>query len=1012
MSKYLDVESQEEQPVQPDQANNKAPSGRWRCLKLFFHASRRLLLISVASKANQGSISLAPADCRDSEIAIIPTPEATLDVDSHGDGATLLADVDIDQVHDLHLRQFKTIKRIIKKEDLTSLREFGGPPGLAEALWTDLEKGIPDHEDQHRCCRQMALRAAPNLQAPSEGSTFRRLLSSSNNYITCLLLLSAFLSIGFGIKEQGLRTGWYEGLIILNAVVILLVLPMIRDLLNDLSQSSEKQKLTEEREMEVVALRGGAEKKILVSDILMGDVVCLKRGCHIPADGLFISGDFLELDNGAKAVVNTVSSFLFYGAEVINGEGRMLVTSAGESTVLAKMMSRNRTWFEAQLDKINTRKQIVGLIISVFIMVVLFLRFVLINKEQVKSGIPDVRGKPIKFHEFKDLIKRIVTKPNGKICTLTTSLTMLLVGVVEGLPFCVTLAIGYWRRTGMTFAQKLSACVAMGSVTAICTDKTGGLTLEPLEVDKFLIGNDEITEQSIIASGVREPICDGISTTLLLPQALRSEIDEPLLSWAVSRFRTKLEALRQSCPTILQVRKSIDEDGRGIVMRKNNGESGTTCLYCTGLATKILPKCSGYLNTEGMLSDIDEQKRLDFAETVENMQLPNTKVIAFACKETDMGMVEETDLKLLGLVSLKKATRPDIIESIDRCKSAGIRIILVSGDEVKTLEAIAQKFGILQENPTEQEVITGQCFRNLTNEEKKKMVTGISVMGNSLPSDKSLLIKFLGENGDSVAAIGIETNDVWGLTEADVGLAMGSWSTNLARASASIILWDTNISILIPVLRYGRCIYNNIQKYIQLELTMLVSGLLIASISIVCMGNMPLSTIQSAWVNMVVPMLGGLALLIEPPSEKLMEQPPSQRNEAIITKAMWKNIIPQAIYQAIVLLTFQFKGEAILGINEKVKKTMIFNSFVLCQVFNQSNLREVELKNKLRAIHKNHWLWVALGVTVVLQEIFIVIAHLIAGNSRLNWAVWGISFLIGMAPMAMDWAEKFILGFI
>ncbi|PON34010.1 P-type ATPase [Parasponia andersonii] len=1014
-----DVESQEEQAVHvpPDHltsSDHTTPRSRWRCLKLMLHARRRLVLISVANRNTkiQGSLALTPPHTTDSEIAIIATPEVTLDVYSHVDGATqdVVVSAENDNQHgasNIHL-QLEYINTIIKEKDLASLCEYGGAQVFAEALGTDLEKGIPE-DDQHCCCRRIA-RETSNLQAPSKPFiTFLRLLRSSNNYIVFLLLLSAFLSIGFGIKEEGLRTGWCEGVIILNAVVILLAFPLFRDLLNEILQLQEKQKLLEENEMEVDVIRGGTEKKIFNSDILLGDVVCLKRGYHIPADGLFVSDDFLELDDGSKAVVNASNPFLFYGAEVINGEGRMLVTSVGENTVWAEMMNSvchfKRTPFEAQLDRINTWKQIVGLIISIFIIVVLFLRFEL-TKQQVKSGIPDIKGKPYVINEFKNVIKRIVVKPNGKISNLTTSLTMLLVGVVEGLPFCITLAIAYWSRTGMTFAQELSACVTMGSVTAVCTDRTGGLTLEPLEVDKFLIGEDEVTEELVIASHVREAIRDGISTTLLLPQALRSATDEPLLSWALFMFRTKLEALRLSCAPILHIKELIDEEGRGLLMRKNNGDIDIMCFHCTGPATKILPKCSSYFNNEGTLNYIDEQKRLLFQQIVEQMQSRHLKVIAFAYKQTVVPTIEETDLTLLGLVSLKMSIRADIKESIEAYKSAGVRIILVSGEDVETLVPIAHQFGILQENPNGQEVITGQDFRNLTDEERMKMVSGISVMGNSLPPDKHLLVNSLRKNGDSVAVIGIGTNDVPALKAADVGLAMGSWSTNVARASADIIMWDTNISVLLPVLRYGRCISNNIQKYIQLELTMLVSGLLIASITVACTGNMPITTIQSSWVNMVVPMLGGLALLTDPPLEKLME-PPSQRNESVITKAMWKNIISHAIYQATILVLFQFKGLSFLGINHKAHKTIIFNSFVLCQLFNQFNVKEVVVKNNLRAMF-----WVAFGVTLVLQLIFIEIAHLLAGNSRLNWAQWCICILIGMVPTAMDWAEKFIFSFI
>lgn len=941
---------------------------------------------------------------QESETAIIATRSSTTEVALD----VLPAEEENDHdVSDPHLIQIANINKIIKKRDLASLSDYGAQ-GFAEALGTDLEKGISS-DDQHLCCRQIACKSS-DLEAATEKGFIHRHLRSSKNCIIFLLLLSAVLSIGFGIKEEGLGTGWCEGVIILNAVVILVVFPLIRDSLDDVLQLPRKQKKEmEEREMGIDVIRGGNIERIFMSDIVVGDMVCLKTGDMIPADGLFVSGDFLELDDGSKFVINGSNPFLFYGAEVISGDGRMLVTSA-----CAEMMSRvtpcKRTVpFGSQLDKVNTWKQIVGTIIPILIIVVVFLRFEL-TKQQANSGLPDVKGKPIAVNEFKDLIKRIVMKPSGKINTIATSLTLLLVGVVEGLPFCINLAIAYWKGKGIAFAQELSACVAAGSVTVICIEKTGGLTSEPLEVDKLWIGEEEMTEDSTIASPVSEALCEGISTSFLIPQALRTAAEEPLLSWAAHKFHIKLETVRQ-CATLVQVKEMMDGEGRGLLIsRKESGDNGNMCLHWRGLATKILPKCSLYYGNEGRLEHIDEQKRVIFQQIVEHMQSTHmNKVIAFAYKETDVSTIDETGLTLLGLVGLKVSMREDIKKTIEACRKAGVRIILVSGDKAENLVKIAQQFGIFPTNPNGQKVTTGEDFRNHTDKERMEIANQILVMGNSLPSDKRLLVNFLKRNGDSVAVVG---NDVPALKAADVGLVMGSWSTTIARESADIIVWDTNINFLVVMLRYGRCIHNNIQKYIQLELTMLVAGVLITSITLASTGHMPLTTIQSTWVNLVVPILAGLALLTEPPSKKLMDAPSKQNEAAVITKAMWTNIISQAIYQATILVTFHFKGQAILGINKKVKKTIIFNSFVLCQLFNQFNSRELVLQNKFRSIHKNHWFWVALCLTVVLQETFIEIAHILVGNARLNWSQWGICFLIGIVSMVIDWAEKFILGFI
>jgi Ca2+-transporting ATPase len=210
----------------------------------------------------------------------------------------------------------------------------------------------------------------------------------------------------------------------------------------------------------------------------------------------------------------------------------------------------------------------------------------------------------------------------------------------------------------------------------------------------------------------------------------------------------------------------------------------------------------------------------------------------------------------------------------------------------------------------------------------------------------------------------------------------------------------------------GRCINGNIHKYIQVEVTITISGLVISTVTTIIFGNAPLEAIQMIWVNLVVAVLGGLALLTEPPSQKLMEKPPIRPSEPFITNAMWRNIIIQASYQVSILLAFQFKGQAILNINEEVSKTMIFNSFLLCQLSNQFNASEQKLKNLGKGIQQNLWFWVASVLTVVLQVVFIEISHHIFGFARLNGPQWSICFLIGALSWVTDGAVNLTWGVI
>jgi Ca2+-transporting ATPase len=352
----------------------------------------------------------------------------------------------------------------------------------------------------------------------------------------------------------------------------------------------------------------------------------------------------------------------------------------------------------------------------------------------------------------------------------------------------------------------------------------------------------------------------------------------------------------------------------------------------------------------------------------------------------------------------------ETIDAVRACRNAGVKIMLVSEDGESVIEDIAQKYGMLS-GPGILEH-GGETFRSFSDEQRKDVVNEICVMGNSLPSDKLLLVRCLKQQGHIVAFVGVRTDDAPSLKEADVGIVTGTGSSELVNGSSELIILDRSFGFLASILNGGRCINGNIHKYIQVEVTITISGLLISIVTTIIFGNAPLEAIQMIWVNLVVAVLGGLALLTEPPSQKLMEKPPIRPSEPFITNAMWRNIIIQASYQVSILLAFQFKGQAILNINEEVSKTMIFNSFLLCQLSNQFNASEQKLKNLGKGIQQNLWFWVASVLTVVLQVVFIEISHHIFGFARLNGPQWSICFLIGALSWVTDGAVNLTWGVI
>jgi Ca2+-transporting ATPase len=275
-------------------------------------------------------------------------------------------------------------------------------------------------------------------------------------------------------------------------------------------------------------------------------------------------------------------------------------------------------------------------------------------------------------------------------------------------------------------------------------------------------------------------------------------------------------------------------------------------------------------------------------------------------------------------------------------------------------------------------------------------IDNIQVMARSSPFDKLLMVQCLKKKGHVVAVTGDGTNDAPALKEADIGLSMGIQGTEVAKESSDIVILDDNFTSVVTVLRWGRCVYNNIQKFIQFQLTVNVAALVINFVAAVSSGKIPLTAVQLLWVNLIMDTLGALALATEQPTNDLMTRPPVGRSDPLITKIMWRNLLAQALYQVTILLTLQFKGKAIFGVDEEVKNTLIFNTFVLCQVFNEFNARKMEKMNIFKGIHKNKLFLAIIGITITLQVLMVELLKKFASTERLNWQQWGACIAIAV----------------
>ncbi|GMP56288.1 hypothetical protein CsSME_00020836 [Camellia sinensis var. sinensis] len=237
---------------------------------------------------------------------------------------------------------------------------------------------------------------------------------------------------------------------------------------------------------------------------------------------------------------------------------------------------------------------------------------------------------------------------------------------------------------------------------------------------------------------------------------------------------------------------------------------------------------------------------------------------------------------------------------------------------------------------------------------------------------------------------------------------MGIQGTEVAKESSDIIILDDNFGSVVTILKWGRCVYNNIQKFIQFQLTVNVTALVINFVAAVSAGQVPLTAVQLLWVNLIMDTLGALALATEKPSKELMEKPPVGRTMPLISNIMWRNLLAQAFYQVAVLLTLQFRGESIFGVNTNVNDTLIFNTFVLCQVFNEFNARKLEKKNVFKGIHRSKLFLAIIGITIVLQVVMVEFLKKFASTERLNWRQWAVCIRFAAVSWPIGWLVKCI----
>ncbi|XWS41778.1 hypothetical protein CRYUN_Cryun17cG0112300 [Craigia yunnanensis] len=837
-----------------------------------------------------------------------------------------------------------------------------------------------------------------------------------------ILGVCAFMSLIVGIAMEGWPKGAHDGLGIVASILLVVFVTATSDYRQSLQfkdLDKEKKKIT------IQVTRSACRQKMSIYDLLPGDIVHLNIGDQVPADGIFVSGFSVLIDESSltgesePVMVNAENPFMLSGTKLQDGSCKMMVTTVGMRTQWGKLMATlseggdDETPLQVKLNGVATIIGKVGLFFAVVTFAVL-MQGLFMSKLQEGTIWSWSGDEALKMLEF-----------------FAVAVTIVVVAVPEGLPLAVTLSLAFAMKKMMNdkaLVRHLAACETMGSATSICSDKTGTLTTNHMTVVKSCIcmgvkeiGNDNKASfcSDIPESAVKlllQSIFINTGGEIVINKDGKREILGTPTEAALLEFGLSLggdsQVERQASKLVKVEPFNSTKKRMGVVLQL---PEGGLRAHTKGASEIVLAGCDKVINSNGEVVPLDEKSFNHLNDTINQFANEALRTLCLAYMELENGFSPVNAMPVsgytcIGIVGIKDPVRPGVKESVAICRSAGITVRMVTGDNINTAKAIARECGILTDDGI---AIEGPDFREKSQEEMLTLIPKIQVMARSSPMDKHTLVKQLRTTFDEVVAVtGDGTNDAPALHEADIGLAMGIAGTEVAKESADVIILDDNFSTIVTVAKWGRSVYINIQKFVQFQLTVNIVALIVNFSSACLTGSAPLTAVQLLWVNMIMDTLGALALATEPPTNELMKRSPVGRKGNFISNVMWRNILGQSFYQFMVIWYLQAKGKAMFNLDgpdsDLILNTLIFNSFVFCQVFNEISSRNMEEIDVFKGILDNYVFVVVLSCTAVFQIIIIEFLGTFASTTPLTCSQWFLSVFVGFLGMPIAAALKMI----
>ena len=775
----------------------------------------------------------------------------------------------------------------------------------------------------------------------------------------------------------------------------------------------------------VKVIRNGKIQEIPRKDVVVGDIVVLETGEEIPADGELIEAISLQVNEsnltGEPVINKTIikadfdeeatyaSNRVMRGTTVVDGHGMMKVLQVGDATEIGKV-ARQSTEQSGEPTPLNIQLTKLAKLIGKIGFTVAAATFIVFVSKDLYQYISanEISG----WHHYM-AIAQIVLK------YFMMAVTLIVVAVPEGLPMSVTLSLALNMRRMLStnnFVRKMHACETMGAITVICTDKTGTLTQNLMQV--YEPGFYALKERGILSDDdISKLVMEGISanSTAFLeetddggkPKGVGNPTEVALLLWLNSQHRNYLE-LREQAGVLDQLTFSTERKFMATLVQ--SPLIGKKVLYIKGAPEIVLGKCKEVV-LDGKRIDATEY-RSTVEEQLLGYQNMAMRTLGFAFKIVDdhapddcVALVAENDLNFLGVVAISDPIRPDVPAAVAKCQSAGIDVKIVTGDTPGTATEIARQIGLWKPEDTERNRITGTAFADLTDEEALDRVMDLKIMSRARPTDKQRLVQLLQQKGAVVAVTGDGTNDAPALNHAQVGLSMGT-GTSVAKEASDITLLDDSFNSIGTAVMWGRSLYKNIQRFIVFQLTINFVALLIVLLGSFVGTALPLTVTQMLWVNLIMDTFAALALASIPPSEDVMNEKPRRSTDFIISKAMRYNIFGVGTVFLIVLMGMIYyftNAESGMTVH---RLTIFFTFFVMLQFWNLFNARVFGTNDSaFKGLTKSYGMELIVIAILGGQILIVQFGGAVFRTEPLDWQTWLV--IIGASSLVL-WVGELI----